>query len=90
MNNAGGDIGSKGVNAPNAGKPVGNDPINISVEDINVVLDRNILTCIYTCREVAPDMLARKEGWIVNIGSIAGLAGAARSLDLLYREGGCP
>ncbi|MFA6505893.1 MAG: SDR family oxidoreductase [Treponemataceae bacterium] len=75
VNNAGGDIGSKGVTAPNAGKPAGNDPVNISVEDFNVILNRNLHTCVYACREVAPEMIERKEGWIVNIGSIAGLAG---------------
>jgi 3-oxoacyl-[acyl-carrier protein] reductase len=75
VNCAGGDVGSKGVVAPNAGKPVGNDAIQISLEDIRTVLDRNIMTCILCCREVAPEMMARKAGSIVNIGSIAGLNG---------------
>jgi 3-oxoacyl-[acyl-carrier protein] reductase len=39
------------------------------------VLDRNLMTCILTCREVVPEMMTRRSGWIVNIGSIAGLAG---------------
>jgi len=65
----------KGVTAPNAGKPVGNDAIHISLQDIRTVLDRNIMTCILCCREVAPQMMERQEGWIVNIGSIAGLCG---------------
>ena len=38
-------------------------------------MDRNLLTCVLACREVAPEMMARKSGWIVNIGSIAGLGG---------------
>jgi len=75
VNCAGGDVGTKGVTAPNAGKPVGNDAIHISLQDIRTVLDRNIMTCILCCREVAPEMMERKEGWIVNIGSIAGLNG---------------
>ena len=75
VNCAGGDVGTKGVTAPNAGKPVGNDAIHISLQDIHTVLDRNIMTCILCCREVAPEMMERKEGWIVNIGSIAGLNG---------------
>jgi 3-oxoacyl-[acyl-carrier protein] reductase len=75
VNNAGGDVGSKGVTAEHAGKPVGNDAIHISLEDIRTVLDRNIMTCILCCREVAPEMMERKEGWIVNVGSIAGLNG---------------
>lgn len=79
VNNAGGDIGAKGVQAPNAGKPARNDAVFISVEDLNVILDRNLLTCIYACREVAPEMIDRKSGWIVNVGSIAGTSGRAES-----------
>ena len=75
VNCAGGDIGSKGTGAPSAGKPVGNDAVNISLEDLHAVLDRNLMTCILCCREVAPEMMARHSGWIVNIGSIAGLEG---------------
>ena len=75
VNCAGGDIGTLGVTAPNAGKPVGNDAIHISVQDLHTVLDRNLMTCILCCRQVAPEMMERKSGWIVNIGSIAGLSG---------------
>ena len=75
VNCAGGDVGNKGVTAANAGKPAGNDAIQISLEDIRTVLDRNIMTCILCCREVAPEMMERREGAIVNIGSIAGLNG---------------
>ncbi len=75
VNCAGGDIGHRGVGAPNAGKPEGNDAVNISLTDLRIVLDRNLMTCILACREVAPEMMARGEGWIVNIGSIAGLFG---------------
>ena len=75
VNCAGGDVGTRGVAAPLAGKPVGNDAVHISVEDIHKVLDRNLMTCILCCREVAPAMMERGQGWIVNIGSIAGLRG---------------
>jgi 3-oxoacyl-[acyl-carrier protein] reductase len=75
VNCAGGDVGSKGVTGPNAGKPEGNNALDVSLQDIRTVLDRNIMTCILCCREVAPEMMERKEGWIVNIGSIAGLQG---------------
>ena len=80
VNNAGGDIGAQGVTGENAGKPVANDAINVSLEDIRTVLDRNLMTCILPCREVAPEMVERKQGWIVNIGSIAGLSGHAREV----------
>lgn len=79
VNCAGGDIGARGVEAPNAGKPKGNDAVHISLDDIRTVLDRNLMTCILTCREVAPEMMARRSGWIVNIGSIAGLTGNEKS-----------
>ncbi len=75
VNNAGGDIGAKGVLAPKAGRPDENNAIFISLEDLKIILDRNLLTCIYACREVVPEMIERKSGWVVNIGSIAGLTG---------------
>ncbi len=77
VNCAGGDIGAQGTMGANAGKPTGNDPIHISLQDIRAVLDRNLMTCILCCREVAPEMMARKAGHIVNIGSISGLFGHA-------------
>ena len=82
VNNAGGDIGAQGTMGENAGKPRGNDPVHMAVEDIRVVLDRNLMTCILCCREVAPEMMARKSGCIVNIGSIAGLQG--REVEAIY------
>ena len=75
VNNAGGDIGSRGTMGPNAGKPAANDAIGVSLADIRTVLDRNVMTCLLPCREVAPELVRRNQGWIVNIGSISGLHG---------------
>ena len=75
VNNAGGDIGSQGTMGANAGKPAANDAIGVSLADIRTVLDRNVLTCLLPCREVAPEMVRRNAGWIVNVGSISGLYG---------------
>jgi 3-oxoacyl-[acyl-carrier protein] reductase len=72
---AGGDIGAAGVGGANAGKPQGNDAVNISVADLRTVLDRNLITCILPCRAVAPQMMARRSGGIINIGSVSGLGG---------------
>ena len=72
---AGGDIGIRGVQAELAGKPEKNDAVSISLEDIQTVLNRNLMTCILCCRAVAPEMMERKSGKIVTIGSIAGLTG---------------
>ncbi|HXI54907.1 MAG TPA: SDR family NAD(P)-dependent oxidoreductase [Polyangia bacterium] len=76
VNCAGGDVGTLGVTAPNAGSPAHNDALNISVADLRVVLERNLITHVLPCRAIAPQMMARRSGWIVNIGSIAGLRGA--------------
>lgn len=80
VNCAGGDIGSRGVKAPMAGKPEHNDAVSISLEDIRIVMDRNLMTCILCCREVAREMMDRKSGKIVTIGSIAGLFGRPESV----------
>jgi 3-oxoacyl-[acyl-carrier protein] reductase len=77
VNCAGGDIGAAGTTGAGGGKPEGNDAVNISVADLRAVLDRNLLACILPCRAVAPAMMARKRGRIVNIGSISGTAGRA-------------
>lgn len=79
VNCAGGDIGAGGTGTPTAGKPLHNDAVFISSDDLRSVLDRNLMTCILVCREVAPEMMERRSGRIVNIGSIAGLAGQEQS-----------
>ncbi len=79
INCAGGDIGSQGTGAPMAGKPSKNDAVFISIEDLRSVLDRNLMTCILVCREVTPQMMGRRMGRIINIGSIAGLQGIGES-----------
>jgi 3-oxoacyl-[acyl-carrier protein] reductase len=76
VNCAGGDIGVQGTMGENAGKPLKNDAVEVSVADVRKVLDRNLLTCILPCRAIAPQMMARRSGWIVNIGSVSGLAGS--------------
>ena len=75
INNAGGDIGSTGTSGPNAGKPLVNDAIEVSLEDVNTILGRNLTTCILVCKAAVPGMMERNSGWIVTIGSIAGLSG---------------
>ena len=75
VNNAGGDIGALGTLGKNAGKPLVNDAIFVPLEDVRAILDRNIMTCILCCREVVPEMIQRKTGWVVNIGSVSGLGG---------------
>ncbi|MCL2373648.1 MAG: SDR family oxidoreductase [Treponema sp.] len=76
VNNAGGDTGSMGAAGKNAGKIVeGNDALFLPYEEVRTIIDRNLMTCIHACKEVVPAMIEKKEGWVVNIGSIAGMAG---------------
>jgi 3-oxoacyl-[acyl-carrier protein] reductase len=79
VNNAGGDIGSQGTLGARGGKPANNDAVFISLEDIKTVLNRNLMTCILVCREVAPEMMDRRSGSIINIGSTDGLFGVEKT-----------
>ena len=65
VNCAGGDIGAKG------GKPVPNDALNIPLEDVRSMLDRNLIGTMLVCRAVCPGMRERRAGSVVNIGSTA-------------------
>jgi 3-oxoacyl-[acyl-carrier protein] reductase len=73
--NAGGDIGAGGTDVGRGGRPSPDDAVGIPLPDIRAVLDRNLLSCILCCREVAPEMMSRKAGRIITIGSIAGCFG---------------
>ena len=75
VNCAGGDIGAQGTMGENGGKPRNNDALFMDLTDIRSILERNLMTCILCCRAVAPAMMERKAGWIVNIGSVGGLGG---------------
>lgn len=75
--NAGGDIGAAGTTGPRGGKPERNDAVFIPLADLRAILDRNLLSCILVCRAVVPDLMARRAGRIVTIGSVAGLVGRA-------------
>lgn len=74
---AGGDIGAGGTGAGQGGRPAGDDCLNIALDDLQSVMDRNLLSAMLCCRAVAPEMIARKSGRIITIGSIAGMSGRA-------------
>jgi 3-oxoacyl-[acyl-carrier protein] reductase len=65
VNNAGGDIAADG------GKPQPNDCLEILERDLRAVMDRNLLGTMNCCRAVAPGMMERREGRIVNVASAA-------------------
>lgn len=71
VNCAGGDIGASG------GKPVPNDCVGIPDEDLEVVMDRNLLSAMHMSRALAPQMMERGEGSIINIASMAGMMACA-------------
>ena len=55
VNCAGGDIAAKG------GKPNPNDALNISLEDVHAVMDRNFIGTMLMCRAVVPGMMQRQK-----------------------------
>jgi len=76
VHNAGGDIAARG------GRPDPNDAVHIKEEDVRAVLDRNLLSTIFTCQAVARRMMPRRQGRIITISSIAAFRG--RSHAALY------
>jgi 3-oxoacyl-[acyl-carrier protein] reductase len=73
VNNAGGDIAERG------GKPRPNDCVEIPEADLRTVMDRNLLGTMHSCRAVAPVMMERRAGKIINIASVAAFMGAGDS-----------
>jgi NAD(P)-dependent dehydrogenase (short-subunit alcohol dehydrogenase family) len=69
VHNAGGDIAAQG------GKPDPNDVVHIKPEDVRAVIDRNLLSTILVCQQVALGMMERRRGRIITIGSVAAFKG---------------
>ena len=69
VHNAGGDIAAVG------GKPDPNDVVHIKAEDVRAVIDRNLLSTIFVCQRVAREMMQRRAGRIITIGSVAAFKG---------------
>lgn len=57
----------------NAGLASGLDPIhNGSLDDWEIMIDTNVKGLLYITKLISPQMVNRKKGYIINIGSIAG------------------
>ena len=57
----------------NAGLALGSDPIqHSSVENWDTMIDTNVKGLLYVTHAILPGMLQRKQGHLVNMGSIAG------------------
>jgi NAD(P)-dependent dehydrogenase (short-subunit alcohol dehydrogenase family) len=64
VNCAGGDIGANG------GKPDPNGALDIALDDVLAVFQRNFFGTMLMCRAVGPAMIARRTGSIINFGSL--------------------
>jgi 3-oxoacyl-[acyl-carrier protein] reductase len=73
VHNAGGDIAAAG------GKPDPNDAVMIQEVDVRAVLDRNLLSTILVCQQVAREMMQRRSGRVVTLGSVAAHVGCPKS-----------
>jgi 3-oxoacyl-[acyl-carrier protein] reductase len=71
VNAAGGDIAARG------GKPAPNGALDIKMEDVRALLDRNLIGTMLMCRAVVPQMIARRAGSVVNVASLAGHFGVS-------------
>lgn len=57
----------------NAGLALGRDTFdNASLEDWDTMIDTNVKGLLYVSKAVVPLMVARKQGHIINLGSVAG------------------
>ena len=82
VNNAGGDIAAKG------GKPKPNDSLNIPMEDVRAILDRNLVGTMVVTRAIVPGMIQRKGGAVVFIGSDAAHMGCTDGVAYAVAKAG--
>ena len=71
VNAAGGHIAAAG------GKPKPNNALEIKMEDVRALIDRNLIGTMLMCRAVVPGMLARRSGSVVNVASAAAHIGVS-------------
>ncbi|MDF2650626.1 MAG: 3-ketoacyl-ACP reductase [Paenibacillus sp.] len=66
VNNVGGDIGAR------TPRPNPNDALDIQIEDIQAVVNRNLLSTMYMCKYAGAHMREKGCGKLINVGSGAG------------------
>ncbi len=64
VNCAGGDIGAAG------NKPSPNNALEIRMDDVRALIDRNLIGTMLMCRAVCPGMAARRSGSVINFVTI--------------------
>ena len=82
INNAGGDIAAKG------GKPKPNDALNIPMEDVRAMFDRNLIGTMVVTRTIVPQMIKRQKGAVVFIGSDAAHMGCTDGVAYAVAKAG--
>jgi NAD(P)-dependent dehydrogenase (short-subunit alcohol dehydrogenase family) len=82
VNNAGGDIALRG------GKPKPNDSLNIPMEDVRAILDRNLVGTMVVTRAIVPGMIKRQRGAVVFIGSDAAHMGCTDGVAYAVAKAG--
>ncbi|MBI3315918.1 MAG: SDR family oxidoreductase [Candidatus Omnitrophica bacterium] len=86
INNAGGDV--IGADADAAGsKPSPNDAF-IPEDQLTAVLNRNLLTCMHSCRAFLPSMISAGRGKIITIASVAAIKGTAGEITYAVSKAG--
>ncbi|MFS1513999.1 SDR family NAD(P)-dependent oxidoreductase [Chengkuizengella sp. SCS-71B] len=63
----------------NAGYAIFKDFMNLSIDEIEEMMRTNYLGTVYCCKAVIPSMLERQSGHIINVASLAGKVGSAKS-----------
>jgi len=76
VNNAGGDIGKVDP------RPDPNDGVHIKAEDAEWVIAINLTATVHMCRAVAPHMMERRSGRIINVSS--GAAAVPTQVGVIY------
>lgn len=71
VNCAGGDIGASG------NKPNPNTALGVSFEDIKVLTENNLIGTMLVCQTFIPPMVARGNGTVINIASVAAHLGVS-------------
>jgi NAD(P)-dependent dehydrogenase (short-subunit alcohol dehydrogenase family) len=82
VNNAGGDIAARG------GKPKPNDALNVPMEDVRAILDRNLVGTMVVTRAIVPGMMQRQKGAVVFIGSDAAHMGCTDGVAYAVAKAG--
>ena len=72
------DFGAIDILVNNAGITLDKPSVDVTDEELDTVIQTNLSAVFRCCRAVAPGMIARKRGKIINIGSMYGRIGVAR------------